>query len=232
MRIKTIKDINLKRMRVFLRADMNVPLENRTQASPLATPGLGAILDDFRIRATLPTIDYIIKNGGKVILATHMGQPNAEKKTNFFDENLSTKILATWLKNHGYEVDYEVDLLLAQKKSYQHPKHILLLENLRFFNGEKALDIEFAELLADLGDVYINDAFGLIHRPDTSITILPEQFIESNRAAGLLIEQEITHLNKLKQTPEQPFIIVLGGNKIDTKIDLLNAYLEAEHMPS
>jgi len=213
--MKSIKEIFLTNQRVFLRADLNVPLKNKT------------IMQDYRLQAILPTIDYIQKNGGKVILATHIGRPPALSKKNFFDENLSTRILIPWFEQHGYTIDYEIDLIKAIKKSNQHPDQILLLENLRFFNGEQQTNNEFAQLLAQCGDVYVNDAFGVSHRQDTSVTLLPEQFDDDHRSLGLLFEKELKTLMTLKQKPLQPFVVVLGGSKAATKITGLDKLLDA-----
>lgn len=219
MLIKTIKTIDLKRMRIFLRADLNVPLKEKK------------IIQDCRLKALLPTIDYIQENGGKVILATHIGRPDAQSKNNFFDENLSTQLLTSWFEKKGYAIDYEVDLLEAKEKSYHDFSRILLLENLRFFNGEKKQSDKFAQLLADLADIYINDAFGLIHRNDTSTTLLAQQFLPENKACGLLVEKEITALSPLKENPAQPFIIVVGGNKITDKCPLLEHFFTSSSRP-
>ncbi len=214
-----LKNLDLTGKRVFLRADLNIPLHSNSLQNK-------KILNSYKLESIKPTIDYIQENGGKVILATHIGRPNALSRTNFFDENLSTKLLVPWFEQAGYEVEYEIDLKQAIKKSKQDFSKILLLENLRFFNGEQQTNLPFAKLLAQCADVYINDAFGVMHRSDTSITLLPKQFKPENRAYGLLVEKEIETLTKLKTNPEQPFIVVLGGNKIETKMPLLESLLE------
>jgi len=212
--MKFIEKIDLKNKRVFLRADLNVPLGDK------------GILSDFRLQSILPTIDYIKKNGGKVVLATHIGRPPAGKVKNYFDEKFSTKRLMPWFEERGYEVDYEIDLKQAIEKSDQDFDRILLVENLRFFNGERETSESFAELLARLGDVYVNDAFGVWHREDTSVTLLPEQFDEEKRAFGLLAEKEIKTLSKLRDEHEQPFVVVLGGNKGRLKLNLLERFID------
>ena len=217
MKIKLIKDLDLKHKRVFLRADLNVPLKDKK------------VLQDYRLKAILPTIDYIQKHGGKIILATHIGRPKAKEVTNFFDENLSTEIFLNWFTQNGYKIKFEKDLLDAQIQSKEDFSEILLLENLRFFNGEQGNReerLELAQLLTQLADVYVNDAFGLIHRDDTSVTLLPEMFDSSQKAIGLLIEKEIKELDKLKHSPEKPFVLVLGGEKIKDKIALLENFLK------
>lgn len=212
-----ITDIPLQGKRVFLRADLNVPLEN------------GSIANDHRLQALLPTIDYIQTHGGKVILATHIGRPPASRERNYFDETLSTKNLIPWFEKKGKKVTYEGDLRKAIDASHQNRNEILLLENLRFFNGEKEVNIEFAELLADLADIYINDAFGMLHRSDTSVTLLPEIMhprpCERLRLVGfgLLVQKEIEALTNIKAG--QP-LLVLGGSKIKTKLPMLKSFLE------
>jgi phosphoglycerate kinase len=213
-RMNSIKDLNLKNKRVFLRADLNVPIENKK------------ILQDYRLEKILPTINYIIKNGGKVILATHIGRPQAKSITNYFNESLSTQILLPWFKSKNYEIQYEADLESAKIYSNEDFEKILLLENLRFFNGEQGSLKEqelFAKKLKELADIYINDAFALTHRDDCSVTLLPKLFKENG--TGLLIEEEIKNLQKIKDDPKKPFLLVLGGKKIETKISLLKSLI-------
>jgi len=199
--------------RVFLRADLNVPIKDKK------------VMQDYRLRSILPTINAIQTDGNKVILATHIGRPDASSRKNFFDENLSTKILVPWFEQHGYSIDYEIDLLKAIEKSNRNPEKILLLENLRFFNGEQQTNVEFAKLLAQLADSYVNDAFGLLHRSDTSITLLPQEFDPDHRSFGLLVKKELQTLTALKENPQQPFLIILGGNKGETKLRALDTLL-------
>jgi phosphoglycerate kinase len=210
---RTIRDLSIAHKRVFLRADLNVPLEGTT------------IQNDIRLQAILPTIDHILSHSGKVILATHIGRPQPEATTNFFDENLSTKLLLEWFSNKEYKISREPDLKKAALESHEDFASILLLENLRFFNGEKAVGQEsstqLAKLLAQTADFYVNDAFGLIHRTDTSITLLPKQFAPDKRAFGLLVEKEATELQTLATKPKQPFVILIGGDKISEKLALL-----------
>ncbi len=213
MKLLSIQDLPLNGKRVFLRADLNVPLSN------------GTIIDDYRLKAILPTIDYLLKHQAKIILATHIGHPDAHAQTNFFDPELSTKLLVPWFKAHGYTIERERDLHTAQRKSFIDPGKILLLENLRFFNGETEHNSLFANLLANMADLYINDAFGLIHRHDCSITLLPELFSPEHRGVGCLIQHEIAELSQLKEQPQQPYLMVLGGKKIKDKIALLDNLL-------
>jgi 3-phosphoglycerate kinase len=221
--MNTIANIELKHKRVFLRADLNVPLQNKT------------IVQDYRLQSIIPTIQYIQKKEGKVILATHIGRPQAHTQTNFFDENLSTKQLIPWFKAHNFKITFEPDLIKAQLLSQSHSDNILLLENMRFFNGEKGTPEErerFATLLKDLADVYVNDAFALSHRNDCSVTNLPQKFDEQNRAYGLLFQKEIKQLSKLKKDVKQPFVLIIGGNKLESKIPMIKHFLTSTCTPS
>ena len=217
MNLPTINNLTIKNKRIFLRADLNIPLKNKK------------ILNDYKIKALLPTIDFIQSSGGKIILATHMARPDAHERTNFYEKDLSTKIISEWFTKNGYAIDYEMDLRKAAKKSLQQNNEILLIENLRFFNGEQGTSTEqhaLSEILLLLADAYVNDAFGLIHRNDTSITLLATLFKPQNRAIGLLIEKEAKHLTRLKNNPYQPFLFLLGGGKIKGKTPMLAKFIK------
>lgn len=216
MKLQSVNNLENKKQRFFVRVDYNVPLKN------------GVIVNDFKIKQSLKTIDYILSHGGKVILATHLGRPKLETN-NHVDPSLSTKIIQEWLEKTGYTVDYEPDLLKAKMRSYEHPSHLLLLENLRFFKGEKARDKDFANLLADLADSYVNEAFSMIHRIDTSMVLLPEQFLPECRSIGFNVETELAGLAQLKESPKQPFLLILGGIKAKEKLSLLeNIMIKSE----
>jgi phosphoglycerate kinase len=203
-----LPSLSLHNKRVFLRADLNVPLKN------------GSIIDDYRLQALLPTIDLIQKKGGKIILATHIGRPKG------FDGMLSTQHVLPWFKKADYKITYEADLAAAVTKSYHDFDTILLLENMRFFPGEKNHDPLFAQQLADLGDYYVNDAFALLHRADTSITMVPELFAPNHRTIGLLIEKELAMLNNLLENPAKPFVLILGGGKVADKLPILYSLID------
>jgi len=202
----------LKNKRVFLRADLNIPIHD------------GVIKDDYRLQAIVPTIDLILQKGGKIILATHIGRPKNHEPA------LSTKHLIPWFKNHNYKhhykIEYEPDLDAAHAKSYNDFDTILLLENMRFYPGEKKSDPLFAQQLAQLGDYYVNDAFALVHRHDTSITLVPELFAPDQRTIGLLIEKELRALQRLLENPAKPFTLILGGGKVADKLPLLYALID------
>lgn len=198
---------SLKNARVLVRADLNVPLEN------------GTITSDFRLKHILPTIDFILKKGGKVILLTHIGRPLNQ------DPMLSTQHLIPWFKQKGYSIAFANTFADALKESKQQNDRILLFENLRFFAGEKQQDEQFARSLAELGDYYVNDAFGTMHRSDCSVSLLPRLFAQDRRTIGFLIEHELQVFGSLAKNPEHPFLLILGGAKASDKIPLLEHLL-------
>jgi|SRR5579863_830813 phosphoglycerate kinase len=197
---------NVKNKRVFVRADLNVPLDN------------GCILNDFRLKNILPTINYILEQQGTIILATHIGRPEHS------DPSFSTQLLVPWFEKQGYTITFVPNL--TNISHYMHGiQQILLLENLRFFPGEKTGDPFFAKQLAQTADYYVNDAFGDIHHNDTSIALLPYEFTESRRTIGFLMEKELRILDTLHNNPEHPFVAIIGGGKITDKIPLIHGLL-------
>lgn len=196
----------MKNKRVFVRADLNVPLVN------------GKIHNDFRLISVCDTINFILKHGGSIVLATHIGQPKDH------EPDLSTKILVSWFKQRGYSIEFVKDITTIPHMPIM-PKHILLLENLRFFNGEQTADPFFAKQLANTAHYYVNDAFGDVHRNDCSIALLPYEFPENRRSIGFLMEKELQALSVLKKNPPRPFIAILGGKKIKNKIPFIHSLL-------
>ena len=203
-----LKSWNLAGKRVFVRADLNVPIHDGTNTN------------DYRLRQVQQTLDFIIDHGGSVVLASHLGRPTKP------DKNYSLQTLVPWFRGHGYSI------LFAESISQTHslvqsltPGNILLLENLRFFPGEQKNDIVFAQTLAELADYYIDDAFGTLHRNESSIALLPRFFNENNRTIGLLVEHELAMLNKLLINPTKPFLLILGGCKVTDKIKLIEHLL-------
>lgn len=197
---------NLSGKRIFLRADLNVPLYN------------GAIVSDLKLKALQPTLDMILQKGGKIILATHIDRPKG------YDPSLSTQILIPWLIAQEYTVSFESDLKQAYAKSFHDPKTILLLDNLRFFAEEKGHDAHFAQSLARLGDYYVNDAFGTMHRTDCSVIQVPQLFTADKRMFGLLVERELANAQHLLHA-KKPFTLIVGGNKTSDKISLIQQLL-------
>ncbi|MBI2450014.1 MAG: phosphoglycerate kinase [Candidatus Nealsonbacteria bacterium] len=186
--MRTIRDFNVANKRILVRCDFNVPLSET-----------GEILDDFRIKKTIPTIEYLIEKGAqKIILMSHLGRPDGKTM-----EEFSLKPVAKRLEE-----------LLNKKVAFAADGELVLLENLRFHKEEEENDENFAKELAKLGDIYINDAFGASHRAHTSIVGIAK-FLPS--AAGLLLEQEVRCLTKLSNSPEKPLVAIIGGKKVEEK---------------
>lgn len=214
--MKSIKDINLKNKNILLRTDFNVTLNPE-----------GKIIDDIRIRASLPTINYLLKSGvKKIIIISHLGRPIVhlkEKIANIISGNRSLVLLpiamdlAKLLKLPTKNIDckYQKNFTLP---FYKLSDKIELLENIRFLAGEEKNDEQLAENLAKLADIYINDAFGASHRAHAS-TVGITKFLPSY--PGLLIEKEVESLSKLFVKPPKPFVLILGGAKTDEKIKVL-----------
>jgi phosphoglycerate kinase len=207
----TIRDLQLEGKRVFIRVDFNVPLNDQNE-----------IEDDTRIRASLPAIEYALEHGASVILASHLGRPKDKP-----EEKYSMKPVAKRLGELLHRpVKIAADIIGPEAQSESKslvPGEILLLENLRFHPGEKKGDVEFARELAQLADLYVNDAFGTSHREDASMVAMARNF--EKRAAGFLIEKELHYLGKLMKDPDRPYIAILGGAKISDKIEVIQSLL-------
>lgn len=202
----TIEDLDLKGKRVFIRADFNVPLDDNLM-----------VTDDRRIRSTLPTINYAIDEGARVILCSHLGRPKGKK-----DPRLSLAPVAKRLRRLlNKEVIFapncvgnQVETLVSKMKEGD----VILLENLRFHPEEEENNPEFARALASLADIYINDAFGTAHRAHASIVGVPK-FLPA--AAGFLLKKEVEYLRGAIENPVRPFVAILGGAKVSGKINVL-----------
>ena len=201
----------LQGKRVFIRVDFNVPLDKKT----------GAITDDARIREELPTIKFAMDAGAKVILASHLGRPKPGKR------DLSLEICGARLAElTGYEVLLPEDCIGDAPKKVIHDLRtgqLCLLENLRFHEEEEKDDEAFARQLAELCDVYVDDAFGAVHRAHASVHALPRLVRE--RGAGFLLLRELASLSKVTDRPAKPYVAVLGGAKVSDKIDVVEALL-------
>lgn len=210
--MKTVRDFQLIGKKVLVRCDFNVPLSAR-----------GSIVDDFRIRESLPTIQYIRDGGASVILMAHLGRPLRDEKIEKRKEKYSLRPIAirleellgikiTFLQDCvGEKVEDEIDKL--------EPGRVVLLENLRFHKGETANDPEFARALAKMGDIYINNAFAVDHRAHASLVGIPQLL---PTGAGLLLEKEVLSLEKVIADPKRPLVAIVGGTKIATKTDFLD----------
>ncbi|MDR2721113.1 MAG: phosphoglycerate kinase [Puniceicoccales bacterium] len=211
-RVKTVRDVNCSGKKVFVRVDFNVPLNE-----------FGAVSDDARIVAALPTIEYLLQSGARVILASHFGRPNGERVAKYSMGNVA-KILAQYL---GQSVLFLPDCVgedvnLAINKMTN--GSVVLLENLRFYAEETKNDPNFAKQLASLAEIYVNDAFGTVHRAHASTEGITH-FVKI-KVAGLLIERELGFLGARVSDPERPFTVIFGGAKVSDKIDIINNLLD------
>lgn len=206
----TIKDLDVQGKKVMVRVDFNVPVEN------------GVITDDNRIVEALPSINYVIENGGMVILMSHFGRPKSAD-----DKEFSLKIVADYLQTLvKTTVHFATDCIggVAQKViSQAKAGEIVLLENVRFHKGETKNDADFSKELASLGDVFVNDAFGSSHRAHSSVAGITDYLQPA--AAGFLLEKEIRYLSDSVNNPKRPFVAVLGGAKVSDKIPVIENLL-------
>jgi phosphoglycerate kinase len=202
----TIRDVSLQGKRVLMRVDFNVPLDDDLR-----------ITDDTRIRAALPTITYALEQESKVILMSHLGRP----KGNVVDKLRLDPVgrrLSELLRKEIIKLDDCVGDEVTEKVMQMREREVVLLENLRFHKEEEENDTEFAQKLAGLGNVYVNDAFGTAHRAHAS-TVGVTKFITS--VCGLLLQKEIEYLDKVVKTPQHPFVAILGGAKVSDKIGII-----------
>lgn len=214
--MKTLKELNLKGKRVLVRCDFNVPLDEA-----------GLITDDSRIKEALPTIEYLLKEKSKVVLMSHLDDPKGkviEKlRLNEIQKNLSHHLKIPVVKTRDC-IGKEVQELVMKMK----PGEVLLLENLRFHKEEEENNLSFAKELSKLGDIFINEAFGVCHRSHASIVGVPS-FLSSG--AGFLLEKEVKVLSKALEDPWHPLVIIIGGVKIETKIKTIEKFLKtADHV--
>lgn len=206
----TMKDLDLKGKRVFCRVDFNVPMED------------GKVSDDTRIRAAIPTIEYLSEQGAKVILASHLGRPKGEVKE---DSRLTEagKRLAELLGKPVLKLDESTGPAVEKQVSELADGEILLLENVRFHAGEEKNDPELAKQFAALADVFVNDAFGAAHRAHATTAGIAE-YLPS--VQGLLLEKELDVLGKALSDPERPFTAIIGGAKVKDKIGVIDHLLD------
>ena len=210
--MKKLKDFDLKGKKTLVRCDFNVPFSEK-----------GEILDEFRIKKIIPTINYLIERGAKVILMSHLEEKG---------EKPSLKIVVPKLeKLLGKKVKFLPDCrgqIIEEEVEKMKEGEVILLENLRFHKGEKDNDLNFAKELSKLGDVFVNEAFSVSHRAHASIVGVPKYLPSTT---GFLLEKEIEVLSNLLEKPERPFITIIGGIKIETKIrPILNILKRADHL--
>jgi phosphoglycerate kinase len=206
---KTVRDVDVQGKRVLLRVDFNVPLQN------------GAITDDRRIRSALPTINTLLDGGATVIAMSHLGRPKG-KVVEELRLTLVAARLADLLDRPVTKLDDCVGPGVEQAVHQAQPGDVILLENLRFHAQETQNDPEFARRLASLADLYVDDAFGVVHRAQASVVGVAEYL---PAVAGLLLEQELVALGGVLEDPEQPFVAILGGAKISGKIEVIDNLL-------
>ncbi len=209
--MRSVRDLDLSGKRVFLRADLNVPLAG------------GTIADATRIDATLPTIRLVLERGGRPVIASHLGRPKGARQP-----ELSLKPVAEYLgKALGVPVTLAPDCVGEATERLVNaapPGQVVLLENLRFHPEEEQNDDAFARQLARLADVYVDDAFGAVHRAHASTVGMTKYF--RDKAAGLLLEREVKFLSGLLEQPAQPFVAVLGGAKVSDKIGVIESLVQ------
>ncbi len=210
--MKTIDQLNFSNKKALIRVDFNVPLDEHYQ-----------ITDDNRIQGALPTINKILKDGGSVILMSHLGRPK-EGPT----DKYSLRHIVSHLSNVlSRQVQFAEDCIgqeAVDKASALQPGQVLLLENLRFYKEEEKGDLAFAEKLASLGDVYVNDAFGTAHRAHASTAVIA-QFFPNAKYFGYLMAGELANAEKVLNHAERPFTAIMGGAKVSDKIELIEQLL-------
>jgi len=207
MPVKSIRDLDLRGKRVFFRFDFNVPLD-----------ASGAIKDDTRIRRALPTIEYAVGQGAKCILTSHLGRPKGERKPEMSLRPIADR-LSQLLKQEVKFVDDCIGPKVKQAVASLSDGDVILLENLRFYPGETKNDPQFVEELASLADVYVNDAFGTAHRAHASTVGVAGRVKE--KAAGLLMKEELDNLTRALADPARPVVAIFGGAKVSDKIAIL-----------
>jgi phosphoglycerate kinase len=211
---KTIADVDVSGKTVLMRVDFNVPLDDN-----------GKITDDRRIRMALPSIESVIKRGGRLILMSHLGRPEGGPG----DEKFSLRPAAARLGELlGMGVLFAADTIgedAARQAEQLADGGVLVLENLRFNKGEKKGDAEFAAKLAALADIYCNDAFGTCHRTDASMVAVPQAMGDKPKVVGFLVAKEIEYLSDTIANPARPFVAILGGAKVSDKISVIKNLL-------
>jgi phosphoglycerate kinase len=212
--MKTINDFHFAHKKVLVRVDFNVPLHKETLQ----------VTDDTRIRAAIPTLSKIISDGGSIILMSHLGRPKNGPEDKYSLKHIVAKVS----ENLQCPVQFASDCIgeeAVTKAQALQPGEVLLLENVRFYSEEEKGNREFAQKLANLGDFYVNDAFGTAHRAHASTTICAEFFPE-NKAAGLLLHAEVANADKVMKEAQGPFTAIMGGAKVSDKILIIENLLD------
>ncbi|MCK4860267.1 MAG: phosphoglycerate kinase, partial [Candidatus Omnitrophica bacterium] len=207
-RLKTIKDINVENKRVLMRVDFNIPIGEKEKLA--------------KIEAVIPTLKYLIKQKSKIILMSHLGRPGGKvvKELRF---DWVAKELGRLLRKKVKKLDSVIGKEVQQAVEKMKSGDVIMLENIRFYPEEEKNSPKFAQELAKLGDVFINEAFAVSHRKHASIVGIPK-FLPS--AVGFLFQQEINELNKVLHKPKHPLVVIIGGAKVITKIKVIEKFLE------
>ena len=215
--MKTLNDFNFNNKKAIIRVDFNVPLDENFK-----------VTDATRIEAAKPTIDKILKDGGSVILMSHLGRPKGIE-ANYSLQHIVAKTEEILGQKVYFASDCIGEMAETAAKNLQ-PGEILLLENLRFYAEEEKGDVEFSKKLAALGDIYVNDAFGTAHRAHASTTIIA-QFFQGAKCFGYLLAKEIESIEKVLKNSEKPVVAILGGSKVSSKITVIENILDkVNHM--
>uniref|UniRef100_UPI0040476E70 phosphoglycerate kinase n=1 Tax=Algoriphagus sp. TaxID=1872435 RepID=UPI0040476E70 len=212
LNVKNVDSLNFAGKKALIRVDFNVPLNEHFQVS-----------DDTRIQAAVPTIQKILKEGGSAILMSHLGRPKGGPEDKYSLKHIISAVEAAL----GQKINFASDCIgeeASQKAAHLGAGEVLLLENLRFYKEEEKGDSAFAAKLAQLGDVYVNDAFGTAHRAHASTAVIAANFTE--KVAGYLMESELTNADKVLGNPERPYTAIMGGAKIADKILIIERLLE------
>src|SRR5882672_7987735 len=215
----TVKDLNVRGKRLLVRVDYNVPMEEKD--------GQMVINDDTRIKETIPTLDYLIEHGAKIILLAHLGRPKGKREPSMSLRPVANK-LADMLCRPVAFVDDCIGEKVEKTVGLLQPGDVLLLENVRYYNEEEANDPAFAEKLARPAEHYVNDAFGAAHRAHASTEGVARVIAKRGGqcAAGLLMERELKFLGDELEKPARPFVVILGGAKVSDKIKVIDRLIE------
>src|SRR5882724_6757323 len=211
----TLRDLEVRGKRVLVRVDFNVPVEERD--------GKIVITDDTRIRESLPTINWLREHGAKTILMSHFGRPKGKRVDKYTLRSVADYLHT--LINQPVIFSYDTIGKVPEKiVAHMQEGDVALLQNLRFQPGEEANDPKFAEALAKLGDIFVNDAFGAAHRAHAS-TVGVTKFVAQS-AMGFLMEKELKYLRGELEKPAKPFVVIMGGSKVSDKIGVIKALME------
>lgn len=211
---KSIADVDVAGKSVLMRVDFNVPLDDHCN-----------VTDDRRVRMAIPSIKSVLDRGGRVILCSHLGRPEPGQDNSKESLKPAAAVLSTLLgKPVAFATD-AVDADASAKVAALKDGDVLVLENLRFYKGEKKGDAAFAAKLAGFADIYCNDAFGTCHRTDASMVAVPQAMVGKPRVVGFLVQKEIQYLSDAIASPQRPFIAILGGAKVSDKINVIKNLL-------